>query len=86
MRSEEMEGGKRTKHACLLAFWGANIVPETWSVFEACHRKDITTFLVTNGTTPVALEELDPLPKQLYVSIVAPTEELYQENLRSPYS
>jgi tRNA wybutosine-synthesizing protein 1 len=47
--------------------------------FEVCHRKGITTFLVTNGTTPGFLKELDPLPKQLYISVVAPTEELYKK-------
>jgi tRNA wybutosine-synthesizing protein 1 len=55
------------------------LYPKLGEFFEACHRKGITTFLVTNGTTPAALEELDPLPKQLYVSIVAPTEELYKK-------
>jgi tRNA wybutosine-synthesizing protein 1 len=55
------------------------LYPKLGEFFEACHRKDITTFLVTNGTTPAALEQLDPLPKQLYVSIVAPTEELYKK-------
>jgi tRNA wybutosine-synthesizing protein 1 len=55
------------------------LYPKLGEFFEACHRKGITTFLVTNGTIPAALEELDPLPKQLYVSVVAPTEELYKK-------
>lgn len=55
------------------------LYPKLGEFFEACHRKGITTFLVTNGTTPAALEQLDPLPKQLYVSVVAPTEELYKK-------
>jgi len=55
------------------------LYPKLGEFFEACHRKGIMTFLVTNGTTPAALEQLDPLPKQLYVSIVAPTEELYKK-------
>jgi tRNA wybutosine-synthesizing protein 1 len=38
----------------------------------------MTTFLVTNGTQPAALKSLDPLPKQLYLSVVAPTEEVYK--------
>jgi tRNA wybutosine-synthesizing protein 1 len=46
--------------------------------FELCHRRDITTFLVTNGTNPKALASLDPLPKQLYVSLVAPSEKVYK--------
>jgi len=47
--------------------------------FEICHNKDIVTFLVTNGTTPQLLTKLDPLPKQLYVSVVAPNDEVYKK-------
>ena len=47
--------------------------------FKECHKKQITTFLVTNGTNPKALENMDTLPKQLYVSIVAPNEEIYKK-------
>lgn len=47
--------------------------------FEACHKKNMTTFLVTNGTTPEVLANLDPLPRQLYVSIVAPNKETYKK-------
>jgi tRNA wybutosine-synthesizing protein 1 len=47
--------------------------------FEICHKRGITTFLVTNGTNPKALEKLDPLPKQLYISIVAPNKEVYKK-------
>jgi len=55
------------------------LYPKLGEFFEACHRKSITTFLVTNGTMPQVLEHLDPLPKQLYVSVVAPTKELYKK-------
>lgn len=44
-----------------------------------CHEKGLTTFLVTNGTNPVALEKLDPLPTQLYVTVAAPNEAVYNE-------
>ncbi len=47
--------------------------------FEICRNRGIITFLVTNGTTPKLLEKLDPLPKQLYVSVVAPNEEVYKK-------
>ncbi len=39
----------------------------------------MTTFLVTNGTMPHVLAELDPLPTQLYVSLAAPNEEIYKK-------
>lgn len=47
--------------------------------FELCHKRGMTTFLVTNGTNPKALENLDPLPNQLYVSLVAPNEKIYKK-------
>lgn len=55
------------------------LYPRLSEFFEECHKRDITTFLVTNGTNPEALESMDTLPKQLYVSIVAPNEELYKK-------
>ena len=55
------------------------LYPQLGEFFERCHRKGITTFLVTNRTTPDALEHLDSLPTQLFVSLVAPTEELYKK-------
>ena len=55
------------------------LYPRLGELFEECHKKNITTFLVTNGTNPDALEKLEPLPKQLYVSIVAHNKELYKK-------
>ncbi|MDP7264415.1 MAG: 4-demethylwyosine synthase TYW1 [Candidatus Thermoplasmatota archaeon] len=54
------------------------LYPELGSFIELCHKRGMTTFLVTNGTLPEALEELDPLPTQLYVSLDAPNEEIYK--------
>ena len=45
---------------------------------EVCHRRGLTTFLVTNGTLPEVLEALDPLPRQLYVTVAAPNEDIYK--------
>ena len=55
------------------------LYPKLGEFFEECHRRNITTFLVTNGTNPEALEKMDTLPRQLYVSIVAPNQELYKK-------
>lgn len=46
--------------------------------FKECHRRGMTTFLVTNGTYPERLEALDELPCQLYVTVAAPDEETYR--------
>lgn len=37
----------------------------------------MTSFLVTNGTVPTALEDLSALPTQLYITIAAPDEKTY---------
>ncbi len=55
------------------------LYPRLGEFFELCHHKGITTFLVTNGTNPEAFEKLDTLPTQLFVSIVAPTKEIYKK-------
>jgi len=55
------------------------LYPKLGEFFELCHKRGITTFLVTNGTTPTILEKLDPLPTQLYVSVVASNEEMYKK-------
>lgn len=55
------------------------LYPKLSDFFKECHKKNITTFLVTNGTNPEALKNLDTLPKQLYVSIIAPNKEIYKK-------
>ena len=55
------------------------LYPRLGEFIEACHKRDMTTFLVTNGTMPEVLENLDPLPKQLYISVDAPNEEIFKK-------
>ena len=47
-----------------------------------CHSRGMTTFMVTNGTYPERLEQLDTLPMQLYVTVAAPNEEIYRQVCR----
>jgi tRNA wybutosine-synthesizing protein 1 len=53
--------------------------PRLGEFIEVCHRRGMTTFLVTNGTTPRILEKLDPLPTQLYITVGAPNKEVYNK-------
>jgi len=55
------------------------LYPKLGELFEECHKRKIITFLVTNGTNPKYIENLDPLPKQLYISLVAPNESIYKK-------
>lgn len=52
------------------------------------HARGMTTFLVTNGTTPSVLRRLadkGQLPTQLYVTVAAPNQDVY-EKLMAPKS
>ena len=53
---------------------------------KECHSRNMTTFLVTNGTYPERLEELDVLPTQTYVTVAAPNEEIYKRVCRPKIS
>jgi tRNA wybutosine-synthesizing protein 1 len=55
------------------------LYPKLGAFIDVCHKRNMTTFLVTNGTNPKALENLDPLPTQLYVSVTAPNPEIYKK-------
>ncbi|MCK4717225.1 MAG: 4-demethylwyosine synthase TYW1, partial [Thermoplasmata archaeon] len=55
------------------------LYPYLGEFIAEARRRGMTTFLVTNGTNPKALEELDPLPTQLYVTVAAPNEEIYNK-------
>jgi tRNA wybutosine-synthesizing protein 1 len=55
------------------------LYPHLGEFIELCHKKGMTTFLVTNGTTPHVLENLDPLPTQLYVTVAAPNEKIHKK-------
>ena len=44
---------------------------------DVCHQHGTSTFLVTNGSLPKVIENLDPLPTQLYVSVDAPNKEIF---------
>ena len=42
-----------------------------------CHELGMTTFLVTNGTQPTVLENLDNLPSQLYVTVAGASKRVH---------
>ncbi len=48
-------------------------------------RRGLTTFLVTNGTLPSKLSKLSQEPSQLYVSMCAPNEEVYDKVCRPQF-
>ena len=49
---------------------------------KECHRRKMSTFLVTNGTYPERLAALEELPTKVYVTVAAPDEETYRKICR----
>jgi len=58
------------------------LYPRISELISEARKRGMITFLVTNGTMPEVLEEMDPLPFQLYISISAPNEEIYLKLMR----
>ena len=57
------------------------LYPRLGELIEEYHKRGFTTFLVTNGTMPEVIENIDPLPTQLYVTVAAPNKEIYKKLL-----
>jgi tRNA wybutosine-synthesizing protein 1 len=72
------EESEAPKHVAISLTGEPTFYPRLGEFLALCHAKGITTFLVTNGTTPEVLAKLDPKPTQLYVSVDAPDEGTFQ--------
>ncbi len=49
------------------------------------HQRGLTTFLVSNGTLPARLSKLSQEPSQLYISLCAPNEQIYERVCRPEF-
>ncbi|MEM2944688.1 MAG: 4-demethylwyosine synthase TYW1 [Methanomassiliicoccales archaeon] len=72
------EEARNPKHVAISLAGEPTMYPYLSDFIEICHKRGLTTFLVTNGTMPNVLENLYPLPTQLYVTVAAPNEEIYK--------
>ncbi len=59
------------KHAAISLTGEPTIYPYLDDLIKTFHRRDFTTFLVSNGTVPEALSKLGEEPTQLYISVSA---------------
>jgi tRNA wybutosine-synthesizing protein 1 len=74
---DKFQAALQPKHVAISLTGEPTLYPRLAEFIAECHARGMTTFLVTNGTNPRALERLDPLPTQLYVTVAAPNEEVY---------
>ncbi len=71
---------KKIKHFAISATGEPTLYPRLGELIRKLHDKGITSFLVSNGQFPEAIEKLERennLPTQIYISLDAPTKELY---------
>lgn len=77
VKEAEWKEALTPRHVAISLAGEPTFYPRLGGFIEACRKRGLTTFLVTNGTNPRALERLDPLPDQLYVTVAAPTPEVF---------
>jgi len=66
------------KHVAISLAGEPTLYPKLSDFIALCKKRGMTTFLVSNGTVPKALENLNCLPTQLYITIAAPNEQIYK--------
>ncbi|MGA7924118.1 MAG: 4-demethylwyosine synthase TYW1 [Thermoplasmata archaeon] len=75
---ERWDEAQMPRHIAISLTGEPTLYPKLNELLALCHARNITTFLVTNGTNPDALRALHPLPTQLYVSVTAPNREVFR--------
>ncbi len=63
------------RHVAISLSGEPTIYPYLPELIEEFHKKDLTTFVVTNGTNPGIVGDIKPM--QLYISLNAPDKETY---------
>ncbi|MFX1313565.1 MAG: radical SAM protein [Promethearchaeota archaeon] len=58
------------------------LYPKMSDLVQEFKNRNMTTFIVSNGTLPDKILKLDPLPTQLYITLPAPNEVIYKKICR----
>ncbi len=84
--SQKVKEMFHSKHVAISLSGEPTLYPRLGEMIEEYHKRGMTTFLVTNGSNPEAIEKLianSQEPTQLYISLSAPNEQLYYKIDRS---
>ncbi|BAB59648.1 hypothetical protein [Thermoplasma volcanium GSS1] len=79
---EIWEEATHPKHMAISLTGEPTLYSRLGELIAAAKKRGISTFLVTNGTLPMVLEKLDPLPTQLYVTVAAPNKQIFNQLLQ----
>lgn len=74
---EKYQEAMSPKHVAISLSGEPTLYPDLGELIHEFHRKNFTTFLVTNGTMPKVLSRLSEEPTQLYVSVCAPNKDIF---------
>jgi len=78
---QKYKEARNPKHVAISLAGEPTLYPYISEFIDEIHRRGMTSFLVTNGTTPDVLEKMS-LPTQLYVTLAASDRETHQRLLR----
>jgi tRNA wybutosine-synthesizing protein 1 len=78
---ERWEEAENPKHIAISLTGEPTLYSRLGEFIALAKKRGMTTFLVTNGTLPMVLEKLDPLPTQLYVTVAGPTNQIFNDVL-----
>ncbi|AKA48680.1 tRNA-modifying protein [uncultured archaeon] len=81
MSKEMWDEAYNPKHIAISLTGEPTLYTRLGEFIELARKRGMSTFLVTNGTLPMVLEKLDPLPTQLYVTTAGPNKEIFNELL-----
>ncbi|MFB6071270.1 MAG: 4-demethylwyosine synthase TYW1 [Halanaeroarchaeum sp.] len=74
---ERFEESMDPQHVAISLDGEPTLYPYLPALIEEFHDRGLTTFLVSNGTRPDVLADVDPT--QLYLSLDAPTEDVFED-------
>jgi len=78
---EVFDDAMEPRHVAISLDGEPTLYPYLPELIEAFHERDITTFLVSNGTRPDVLADCDPT--QLYVSVDAPDRGTFESTVKA---
>ncbi len=70
------------KHVAISLTGEPTLYEPIGELIRTYHQRGFTTFLVSNGTLPARLSKLSQEPTQLYISVCAPNEQVYNRVCR----
>jgi tRNA wybutosine-synthesizing protein 1 len=72
---------REPKHVAISLAGEPTLHPLISELIEEIHSRNMTSFLVTNGTRPEVIQKMSE-PTQLYVTLAAPNEKIYKKICR----